>query len=434
MSITGPNGVVLPAVTNVGDFLNPLNWKDSSGNTPPLQFNNVDPDTNYPNNGDGRFWWSVNAYAPSGLGVITFIGNAEYLINDAALTWQITDGSQDGSVPQLKYSLNGGSSWATVSLADTMQMGLITIPLAGATGFQFQVVSYGGTPSSSAQTWQVAIAITRQDQPPVASVSISTSDGPEVNGLDPYNYNPQVNDPLPYDNLSTLQTRMLVALGFSAQQANPTPGMTGFITEKLQAAQNYLYRKYPSLQLRHFFRYKLIPNQRFYSIYDNDEDVNANINATGFVLDPFKEIEWAGGQDVRNVWWPVVRGIDPTLYTMINKPWRPARFEIRQTAIEIYPSPDQTYWLWLKASAGMTRFTQATDIPNVDSELVYMYALATAKAHFGQQDAGQVLGQAKDYLGELVAGTHSGRRYIPATNPIPPAIRPTLISYIPNGT
>lgn len=426
---TGPNGVVLPAISGVGDLLNPFNWQDQSGNVPPVQFNNIDPLVNFPNNGDGRFWWSVSA-STAGAGVITFIGNPAYLQGSVSLTWQITDGASDSSVPQLQYSTNGGATFTTANLSDTLQMGLIQIALAGATGLQFQVVPFGGVPIADGTTWNVAISITRQDQPPVASwQAIGSGSNTEANGLDPYNYNPQVNDPLPYDNLQTLQQRMIVALGFSAQSANPPPGLLGFVTEKLQAAQNFLYRKHATLQLRHFFRYKLIPGQRFYSIYDNDEDVNANINATGFMLDPFKPIEWAGAQDVRNVWYPLYQGINPSLYTMLTKPWRPARFDIRQTAIEVWPVPDQTYWVWLKGHAGMTRFTQGTDIPNIDSELVFMFALGTAKAHYQQPDAGSVLAQAKDYLGELVAGGHGVRRYIPNALPTPPAIRPTLIQF-----
>lgn len=426
MSITGPNGVTLPAITDVGDLPYPLNWIDTSGNTPPEQFNNVDPNTEYPNNGDGRMWWGVSASNP-GLGTITFQGSTAYLTGTLGLTWQITDGADDGSVPVLIYSVNGGSSWTTVALSDTLQMGLINIDLttAEATGFQFYVAPQGGVANSDGTLWYVAVSINRNDQPPVATwQAIGSEPGPEDGGLDPLLYNPQVIDPMPYDDLATLQTRILVALGFSAQQANPPPGLLGFITEKIQASQNFLYRKYPALNLRHWFRYKLVPGQRFYSTQDNDENINV-----GFVLDPYKPIEAAFCQDNRNVWYPLLWGIPPDLYTMLSKPWRPARIEIRETSIEVYPAPDITYYVWLKAHTGLSSFSNSTDLPSIDSELVYMYALGACKAHYGQADAAQVLAQAKDYLGELVGGTHATRRYIPASLPLPPAIRPTLTHF-----
>jgi hypothetical protein len=406
-----------------GDFPNPLTWQDSNGRTPPGQFNNVDPLSNFPQDADGRMWWGVNA-ATLGAGAITFIGNTSYLDGTCSLTWAVTDGSNDGSVPQLQYSINGGSTWTTAALSDTLQMGIIEISLANATGLMFKVVPFGGVSSPTAPLWYVAVAITRNLQPPVYDwESLGSAAGPESNGLNPEMYNPQVPDEPPYDDFATLQNRLIIALGFSAQQANPPPGLAGFVGEKLTESQNFLYRKYPNLRLRHFFRWKLIPGQRFYSLTDNDEMYNG-----GFVIDVNKPIEEAHAQDVRNVWYPLIEGIPPTLYTMVAKPWRPARFEIR-SALEIYPAPDQTYWVWLKGHCGLSSFQNPTDLPSIDSELVFMYALAAAKAHYGQQDAAQIFKQSRDFLGELVAGTHGKNRYIPAALPVPPAIRPTLIHF-----
>lgn len=423
MAITGNNGITLPAITGQGDVTDPLAWQDVNGNSPPMQFNNVDPLSNFPQNADGRMWWGVNANTP-GAGAITFFGNPALLTGTLSLTWAITDGSNDGSVPQLQYSLDGGGTWTAVTLSDTLQMGLAEVTLVNVTTLMVQVIPFGGVPVASAPLWYVAVAITRNTQPPVYDwESLGSAAGPESNGLNPYMYNPQNPDEPPYDSFSTLQTRLIISLGFSAQQANPPPGLLGFVGEKLIESQNYLYRKYPNLRLRHFFRWKLIPGQRFYALTDNDEMING-----GFVIDVNKPIEWAGAQDVRNVWYPLIEGIPPTLYTMAAKPWRPARFAIR-SSLEIYPAPDQTYFVWIRGHCGLSSFQNPTDLPSIDSELVFMYALAACKAHYGQQDAQQVFKQARDFLGELVAGTHGINRYIPAALPVPPAIRPTLIHF-----
>jgi hypothetical protein len=148
-------------------------------------------------------------------------------------------------------------------------------------------------------------------------------------------------------------------------------------------------------------------------------------------MDPLKPIEWAGIQDTRNVWYPLIEGIPPQLYTMITKPWRPARYTIRQ-AIEVYPAPDQTYWLWLRGNFGLMSFVNDSDITTLDSELVYLHALALAKAHYGQPDANNVESMANAYRKELVAGTHTTAHYIPGTVAVPPAVRPTLIQYTDN--
>lgn len=206
------------------------------------------------------------------------------------------------------------------------------------------------------------------------------------------------------------------------------PNLIAILNDFLLDGQTYLYRRYTQLHTRRWFRWKINPGQRFYSLMDNDEDVLCN-----YQMDPLKTIEWAGIQDSRNVWYPIVEGIDGQLYTMIDKPWRPARYEIRQS-IEIYPSPDQTYWLWMKAHFGLRSFVSDTDKSTIDSELLFLHALANAKAHYGQKDAANVEAMANNYRKELIAGTHGTKRYIPGTKSIPPAIRPTLIRFSGDGS
>jgi hypothetical protein len=248
------------------------------------------------------------------------------------------------------------------------------------------------------------------------------------NPFDATNYNGQAMDAsgYPSQTLGELRQRLMIGLGYAMQAANPTPGMVLFCNDKLLSAQNFLYRRYQALHTRRFFRWKLIPGQRFYSLKDNDEDVIANLQ-----LDPNKAIEWAGIQDTRNVWYPLIKGIPPQLYTMLENPWRPARYDIGR-AIEVYPAPDQTYWLWIKGNLGLMSFVNDTDTTTLDSELVYLFALATAKAHYGQPDANNIASMANTYRGELIAGTHATGHYVPGTIAIPPAVRPTLIGYQSN--
>jgi hypothetical protein len=149
-------------------------------------------------------------------------------------------------------------------------------------------------------------------------------------------------------------------------------------------------------------------------------------------MDPLKTIEWAGIQDTRNVWYPLIEGIPPQLYTMITKPWRPARYTIRQ-CIELYPAPDQTYFLWLRANFGLMSFVNDTDTTTIDSNLVFLQALANAKAHYGQPDAANYANMANTYRGQLIAATHGTTSYIPGTIAVPPAVRPTLVSFNGNS-
>jgi hypothetical protein len=378
-------------------------------------------------NSDGRYFWYGNANGVTG-GQIAFVGDPTLLTGTASLTWTIMQRGSDGSYPIITYSTHSDGSLPVstrVGSEGTPQepineSGQIDVSLNGATGFIINVTSGGGVATPLAKQWVLALAITRNAN--------ETLPWDFPNPFDPVAYNAQRIDfsGYPSASLAQLRSRILIRLGFAAQASNPPPGMAALVNDFIISAQTYLYRRYTALHTKRFFRWKIIPGQRFYSLKDNDDDALSN-----FHLDPAKKIEWVGIQDTRNVWYPLIKGIPPQLYTMITKPWRPARYDIRQ-AIEIYPAPDQTYWLWMRAHFGLLSFAQDTDITTIDSELVFLHALANAKAHYGQPDANNIEAQANAYRGELIAGTHLTGHYIPGTIAVPPAVRPTLIQYQDN--
>jgi hypothetical protein len=382
---------------------------------------------------DGRYYWYGNANGVTG-GQITFVGNPAFLTGTAALTWTIMQRAGDGSYPVVTYSTHSdGSSPVSqqVGSEGTPQQtinesGLIKVSLNGATGFIINVTSGGGTPNPTAAQWVLALAITRNADETLPWDFPNPFDPAAFNFIEP----PDMSGDPNTDTLANLRVRLLKDLGFSTQSASPPPGMAAYCNNVLYGAQKWLFRKYPALNTRRFFRWKMIPGQRFYSLKDNDDGPIAN-NGAPYILDPLKPIEWAGIQDTRNVWYPLIEGIPPQLYTMLTKPWRPARYTIRQ-GIEVYPAPDQTYWLWLRGHFGLMPFAADSDITTLDSELVYLYALARAKGHYGHADKNDVASMANSYRGELIAGTHKTAHYVPGTTPIPPAVRPTLIQYQDN--
>jgi uncharacterized protein YqcC (DUF446 family) len=417
---TPPTPPVLPI--GQGDITDPAAWQDNLGNVPPNNYTNVPQNTNFPRNGDGRYWWTGDL-SHAQPGAIYFIGNPSFLAGTIQISWAIQQLSNDGSQMVLSYSLDGGSTFTAVDLPlglQGLQSGSFDLDLATgpATGLSIKVTYTGGTPNAESSQSEVAVAITRNAN------SAAIWDNP--NPFDPTAYNGQVIDEPGYDNLETLTTRLLIRLGFSNQVDNPPPGMVPMLEEFLQSSQNFLWRTYDQLRTRRWFRWKLIPLQRQYSLLDNDENI-----LQMYSLDPNKTVVWAGIQDTRNVWYPLIQGIPPQLYTMIDKPWRPARYEIRN-GLEVYPSPDQTYFLWLKANFGLLSLVNPEDTTTIDSELVFLHALANAKAHYGQPDANNIEAQANRLRAELIATTHKTGHYVPGTIPIPPAVRPTLIQFNDN--
>jgi hypothetical protein len=312
------------------------------------------------------------------------------------------------------------------------------------------------------------------------------------------------------DNLTLAQyrTKMLQRAGFAALGATLPPGVSALFTTFLQDAQDVLYRKYPALRTRRFFRWSLIQGERYYGLRENDENwepeeatitiatpgvvtfasgaapangqqvffttdgalptgltayeryyvinsaadtaqlsltaAGAAIDTTGtqsgthmahvqpaascvFNFEPYKEIEGAWLVDLNGQWLPMACGIPPSFYTTVNQPALPQRYEIRQ-CIEIFPAPQvDGYEFWIKGHFGKAAFSENDDKPTMNGELVYLWALANALDYYGKPSAKGVAEQAQDVLGQLIAGTHTGKRYIPGTRPLAPALMPIYV-------
>lgn len=418
-------------ISGQGDITNPGAWEDANGHIPPLAFQNVPQTVNFPLNGDGRYWYTLYAFAPTPP-VQSFIGDPAFLVaGEISIQASITQAATDGSSVFVAYALDG-ATFVQQQLGPSLQSApnvpggvagqsqlsnqLVIPSLVGATNLVVKVFTTGGAANVNAKPWQVAVAITRNVNERIAW------DYP--NPFNPISYNCEcADDVVPTETLATLRTNILVELGFASQAASPPPGMAALVNSWLIRGQKFLYRRYSQLHTRRMFRWKVNPGQRFYSLKDNDEDVLCN-----YRMDPNKQIEWAGIQDSRNVWYPLIEGIEPQLYTMIDKPWRPARYEIRQ-CIELYPAPDQTYWMWMKAHFGLMTFAADGDSTTIDATLLFLHVLSIAKAHYGKPDANNVQAMANAYRKELIAGTHGTKKYIPGSVVVPPAIRPTLIQF-----
>jgi hypothetical protein len=142
-----------------------------------------------------------------------------------------------------------------------------------------------------------------------------------------------------------------------------------------------------------------------------------------FDLQVYKNIEGAYVIDEGGTWMPLVNGIKPTFYTSLSQQGLPAFYEIRQ-CLEIFPAPSSSgYSVAIKGHFGLQPFEADGDQTTIDSELVFLWALANALDYY-QKPSAAIWQQAQRYLGQLVAGTHGSRRYIPGKRLPPPAIQP----------
>lgn len=245
---------------------------------------------------------------------------------------------------------------------------------------------------------------------------------------DPADFNCECSIDESYETLHALRRRMMVRLGYAAQANNPPPGMTDLLTDFLVSAQRTLYKKNPGLEQERFYSWTMEPGVRYYAISEGDTGCGDTVTLRQ--LDKYK-VSWVGFEDLNGAWLPLTKGIDPVLYTRASnlEGW-PTNYEIR-ACIEIWPAPQAAYTLWVKANFGIEPFEEDSDQTSIDSELVFLTALADAKAHYGQRDAEKIAGRAGAYLLDVKAGKHLTARYIPGTKlllPLPPPIFLPLVS------
>lgn len=212
----------------------------------------------------------------------------------------------------------------------------------------------------------------------------------------------------PSETLLTLRRRMIRRLGYSAQAANPPPGMAELVDDFLQEAQRLLHSGTNAELFRNkrWFTWPLVVGERFYGFADNVEDP-----VCSKTLNP-EMIEWIGVSDGDDNWRPLIRGIAPGLYNDdIDGP--PMRYEINQ-GIELWPAPDDdTQKLRVYGNFDLLPFAADDDVTTIDPDCIFLHALATAKAHYKQADASVPIDKMNARIGDLVAATHQGQRYIP---------------------
>ncbi len=214
--------------------------------------------------------------------------------------------------------------------------------------------------------------------------------------------------------LADLRKRLMVRLGFAAQANNPPPGMKELLNDFLQSAQVALFRR-PNGEFKteRWFSWPLVAGQRLYDYPENSEQ-GAPQNCAA-VIDP-RQVTWVG-RERDGVWAAMAQGINPRSYTTIELTGLPQRYEFRN-CIEIWPAPDETEGnLVIKGKFELGAFVLDTDKTTIDSEIVFLLALANAKQHYRQADAQTYIQQMEVMITNLVAGTHATARYIPSPAP-----------------
>lgn len=170
--------------------------------------------------------------------------------------------------------------------------------------------------------------------------------------------------------LGTLAARLQTRLGFGAAGASAGVNLS-MMYDLLFAAQTQLYWSHTWKPLRTY--------------------VTKTLGASQTLLDYPTEIhpERIEGVSIKisAVWGPFLHvGIEPELYTTQDSEGPPVRVDF-YSQIEFYPQTDQSYEVRIWGQKPLNAFAAVNDETTLDPDLVFLYALALGKAHYGHSDA-----------------------------------------------
>ena len=197
------------------------------------------------------------------------------------------------------------------------------------------------------------------------------------------------------DLLNELRARLGFVIQGSASQAND-PILISFLEEAADIVV-------ADLGIPFFKRTTTIKVEKGSKLYDwhddiNDEDINPQ-DVTNIYL--------ADGVDQR---YPLIEGISEFMRAEVDQSM-PTHFERLNGQIELYPVPEREYGLVIEWNSSHFKFTEKTDRCPVNSRLVFLRALATAKAHYRMPDAQNAAASYNEMLSYVRGNNVTLKRY-----------------------
>lgn len=193
---------------------------------------------------------------------------------------------------------------------------------------------------------------------------------------------------------------------------NPTVGAAGALADILTEAHEYVYGElddgHPCTSVL-----TLQPNVATYPWEVTADNIPI---ARGSV----QEIWIERGSADR---WPLSQGINHAMRAdaalrSIPERWDDQFAGADQTVwtLEVWPTPDQAYPLYIDHRRVLTRFSDPADLPSAPYRLVLGYAVALGKAHYGKADA-ETSGQAfQRMLYKEKVRQKESKRFLPPTS------------------
>lgn len=194
-----------------------------------------------------------------------------------------------------------------------------------------------------------------------------------------------------YRTLETLRTELLARMGMGGMGASGGANLTA-IDSFLRNGQAQLYRMQDWKHLIDYEDKTLGTSQNLIDYPTSGVMAGGSAARDKRVLKI--ETTYAGqylqlSEDITTDMWSTMETLAP-----------PSRYE-RFAQILVYPKADQAYTVRVWFVSDLGRFTENGDECTLDDEMVFLHALANAKAHYRQPDAATYQGQLNTLLGTL---------------------------------
>lgn len=200
--------------------------------------------------------------------------------------------------------------------------------------------------------------------------------------------------------LGEMMTELKARLGFVTQGVG-SKLVDPILKSFLQEGHDYVYEKMgrPTAKMR--TEIHIEKGSKLYDFHNDqlDEDI------------PPESVLGISVYETPNNIVRLVQGITETMRADDITPEVPRRWDILNGQIELWPTPDTTYPMIVIYERGKTRFDHDDDRPCVPDRLVFLYALASAKAHYGHQDAQTAGSIFQTYLRETMNDRLYNKRF-----------------------
>lgn len=194
-----------------------------------------------------------------------------------------------------------------------------------------------------------------------------------------------------YRTLETLRTELLARLGMGGMGASGGANQTS-IDSFLRNGQAQLYRMQ---DWRHLTDYqdKILGASQNLLDYPTDGVMSGMRCARDKRILKLETLYSGEYLQLRE-------GISTDMWSTMETLSQPVRYE-RYAQLLIYPKANQAYTVRVWFVADLGRFTENDDVCTLDDEMVFLHALANAKAHYRQPDAATYQGQLNTLLASL---------------------------------